>query len=78
MSTVPITHDGQLGGRLLGIVTSRDADLCEDRKEFLCKVGGFPEWLGKTWGKHMKKTCGKPLLSRSDDDLRGVPHLGKT
>lgn len=38
VSSVPITHDGQLGGRLLGIVTSRDADLCEDRKEFLCKV----------------------------------------
>ena len=33
VSSVAITHDGQLGGRLLGIVTSRDADLCEDRKE---------------------------------------------
>lgn len=38
VSSVAITHDGQLGGRLLGIVTSRDADLCEDRKEYLCKV----------------------------------------
>ena len=33
VSSVPITHDGQLGGRLVGIVTCRDADLCEDRKE---------------------------------------------
>lgn len=75
---MPITHDGQLGGRLLGIVTSRDADLCEDRKEFLCKVGGnLPSCWGRPGG-NMKKTCGKNMISRSDHDLRGVPHLGKT
>ena len=37
-SKVPITHDGHLGGRLVGIVTSRDSDLCEERKECLCSV----------------------------------------
>ena len=38
VSSVPITSDGQLAGRLVGLVTSRDADRCEDRKEFLCRA----------------------------------------
>ncbi|CAK9044999.1 unnamed protein product [Durusdinium trenchii] len=38
VSSVPITHDGRLGGRLVGIVTARDTDLCEDRSECLCTV----------------------------------------
>ena len=37
-SSVPITENGQLGGKLLGIVTSRDIDLMEDRSIELKEV----------------------------------------
>lgn len=37
-STVLITNDGQVGSKLLGIVTSRDIELIEDRKTILKDV----------------------------------------
>lgn len=37
-SSVPITSTGTLGGRLLGIVTSRDIDFIEDRTVPLKRV----------------------------------------
>ena len=36
-SKVPVTENGQLGSKVVGIVTSRDSDLCEDRGEYLSR-----------------------------------------
>mmetsp|Transcript_10927 Transcript_10927/g.15528 ORF Transcript_10927/g.15528 Transcript_10927/m.15528 type:complete len:515 (+) Transcript_10927:115-1659(+) len=37
ISGVPITEDGCMGGRLVGLITKRDLDLVEDRTAPLCK-----------------------------------------
>ena len=37
-SGVPITEDGAMGSRLVGIVTSRDVDFVEDRSTLLAEV----------------------------------------
>lgn len=37
-SSVPITQDGKMGGKLMGIVTSRDIDYMEDRSRPLSQV----------------------------------------
>ncbi|CAJ1393234.1 unnamed protein product [Effrenium voratum] len=38
IASVPVTENGQLGSKVVGIVTSRDSDLCEDRGEYLSRV----------------------------------------
>lgn len=37
-STVPVTETGRMGGKLLGLVSARDADFIEDRKRTLRSV----------------------------------------
>mmetsp|Transcript_36042 Transcript_36042/g.36723 ORF Transcript_36042/g.36723 Transcript_36042/m.36723 type:complete len:524 (-) Transcript_36042:233-1804(-) len=37
-SGIPVTEDGKMGSKLVGIVTSRDTDFIEDRNTPLCQV----------------------------------------
>lgn len=74
-SSVPITENGQLGGVLVGIVTSRDIDLVEDRNTRLKDVmstelvtGEEPIGLQAANEKLQESKCGKlPIVNKQKE-----------
>ncbi|CAD7971304.1 unnamed protein product [Amoebophrya sp. A120] len=74
-SSAPITSTGEFGGKLLGIVTSRDIDLVEDRNSKLSEVmttdlitGIEPISLQKANEKLQEAKVGKlPIVNKEGD-----------
>ncbi|EER14173.1 inosine-5'-monophosphate dehydrogenase, putative [Perkinsus marinus ATCC 50983] len=77
-SSVPITQNGRMGGKLLGIVTSRDIDFVDDRQTLLkdvmtqakdLVVGSEPISLNEANSKLQDAKVGKLPIINSDWEL---------
>jgi len=74
--TFPITESGRMGGKLLGLVTSRDLEACADKSALLADVMTKkvmcvtePTTLREATGAMIEKKCGKLPIVNEDMEL---------